>query len=144
MNVKERKKIKSNLYNIQVQAITKDCRNDFLSQKKYSDLKSIPAANGLVQELTEEDYPITPEYVNSFADSANYKKNLAQAISSPATGAYRDIRDLQEFASLDTAEQVKRVQEAQASLDKAKALINSTSAEKASQQSNNSEVDNGK
>lgn len=110
-------KKKSNLLDLQYSALVGDEKRDYLDSKKYFDIQTLPVENGYVEKLVEIENPITPEYVNSFADLANYKKNLSAAISGNSKGSYGDFTSLQDFASLDSSEQLTRIKESKEKLE---------------------------
>ncbi|UPW41102.1 hypothetical protein [Sigmofec virus UA08Rod_5530] len=72
------------------------------SLEEYVSLDEQVTDNGVDLVETTHKYEITPEYVNSFADSADYKQNPSQAILSghklPNLG---DIRQMQDVSNMD-------------------------------------------
>lgn len=109
---------------LQQNCFLRDCCPDVVNvqssscQKTYISLDEVVSDNGVELKETVQDYPYTPEYVNSFVDSADYHNDPIQAIASAQT-SYRsnlgDITDLQNVSSLDLAgvksiyEQLKKV-----------------------------------
>lgn len=72
--------------------------------KKYKELKVIETDDGIAEKLVEVDYPITPEYVASFEQSANYKNDVDGAIAGAVNGAnLGDITEYQKVLTMDTA-----------------------------------------
>lgn len=79
--------------------------------KKYYELREISTDNGIYEKLVEVDYPITPDYVKSFANSTDYRNDIESALNSPAPGAnLGDMTDLQAIACMDMSA-VKELQE---------------------------------
>lgn len=78
--------------------------------RTYFDLKDVVRSDGSRrEELIEREYPITPEYVTSFADGADYHKDPVGALNSaPVRKNLGDITALQEALGLDfeTARQI--------------------------------------
>lgn len=74
-----------------------------LDNSKYVSLDEVTTEKGIELRETVNDYPITPEYVDSFAESADYKSDVAGAI---AKGSSRpnlgDISSMQKVLSMDT------------------------------------------
>lgn len=68
----------------------------------FESLDEVVTDKGIELKRSVEPYPITPQYVSSFADSSDYRKDPLQAISS---GVNRqnlgDISDVQRVAALD-------------------------------------------
>jgi len=62
-------------------------------------------SDGIKEVYEKKEYPITPEYVSSFAVSTDYKKDnsLIRPVSelSPGLG---DVRDIQRMADVDSME----------------------------------------
>lgn len=76
------------------------------SNSKYYDLVEVQNEDGSrVEKLVEQDYPITPEYVKSFEQSADYRLDIDGAI---ANGHSRknlgDVTQMQNLCAMDTAE----------------------------------------
>lgn len=91
--------------------------------KRYVELQTVPCDNGELEEYVEVDYPITEESVNSYADSADYRKNpdvVANAIPRQNLG---DVSELQKILRNDMSamrdmlaqsqEVMKKLEEAQ-------------------------------
>lgn len=69
---------------------------------KYFELREIQTPEGFVEKLVEVDYPITPDYVKSFANSTDYRNDLERAINEPARGAnLGDLTGFQDITSMD-------------------------------------------
>lgn len=72
--------------------------------KQYIELQEETAQNGVVERYVAVDYPITPESVNSYADSADYRKNpdvIKNAVPRKNLG---DISEVQKVMSNDMTE----------------------------------------
>lgn len=102
-------RVQSNL--IQQNCFVRDCSQKSIlepvaSDKVFLSLDEKPSENGVSFELNEYPYPITPEYVSSFADSTDYRRDPANAV---ANGVKRpnlgDIRSIQDLSKLDTSVQ---------------------------------------
>lgn len=71
---------------------------------QYPELKREDTQFGFEEKVVVSDYPITPETVNSYAETADYRNNLQEALNSPSRGkGLGDIRDLQDLQNLDTS-----------------------------------------
>lgn len=85
---------------------------DSKATRKYLDLEEIARGDGFVGEvLVEHDYPITPDFVNSFVDTVDYKQDLAGALLDGARSGRRnlgDVRDMQACGAL-TPEEARRI-----------------------------------
>lgn len=97
-------KVNCNLMQAEIYArnsmLCKSCAN--YAKKQYVELQTRTTANGIVQERVHVDYPITPEYVKSFAQSADYHNDPAAAMAMPPRGKnLGDITGLQEVLSKD-------------------------------------------
>lgn len=80
--------------------IPKQVFEDF--KDKYLELRQIQTANGVVEEYIEVDYPITPDYVKSFANSTDYRNDIERALNEPARGVNMgDMTDLQDIVNMD-------------------------------------------
>lgn len=69
----------------------------------YVSLDSVTIPDGIKLVETENPYPITPEYVNSFVEGSDYRNDLVSALSSVSSSPnLGDIRCLQDASSMDT------------------------------------------
>lgn len=72
---------------------------------EYVELVRHMQSDGIKEVYEKKEYPITPEYVSSFAVSTDYKKDnsLIRPVSelSPGLG---DVRDIQRMADMDSME----------------------------------------
>lgn len=68
-----------------------DLRDDYLIDS-YVSLDSKVEDMGVVENFVVNPYPITPESVNSYADSADYRSDIVSAMNAPARG--RNIGDV--------------------------------------------------
>lgn len=72
------------------------------SVDKFVSLDEVVTDKGIELRETEHDYPITPEYVNSFAESASYKTDVVGAVAKAQPGKnLGDIRAMQDVSSMD-------------------------------------------
>lgn len=109
--------------------------------KQYNVLREVPYANGIREELVAVDYPITPESVNSYADSADYHTNpevIRQATPRQNLG---DITEVQQMLRNDMSQMQAMVASAQETLKKienyqAKTATKVVNNEKAGEENN--------
>lgn len=80
-----------------------DCQSNVKNVgKKYYELITKQMPNGMVQELVEVDYPITPASVKSYAASADYRNDINSALSSTPRGKnLGDLTKVQQVLSSD-------------------------------------------
>lgn len=72
------------------------------AKKTYTSLDEVTDVTGVKLVQTENDYPITPEYVDSFSESSDYRNDVVGAISSaPKRRNLGDITEFQNVASMD-------------------------------------------
>lgn len=72
------------------------------TQGKYFALERKNLPNGYVEELVEKDYPINPDSLYSYAESADYRNDPNQAIAqAPKRVNLGDVSGVQEFLSND-------------------------------------------
>ena len=117
--IKERYKMRMNLINAEIYANCPELVKGVSSPRspsRYDELKEVRDADGVHYQTVKEDYPITAEYVNSFADAANYKKDIVSAISSPSKKNLGDISSLQEVLQKDNSDIIKELDELKAKL----------------------------
>lgn len=78
--------------------------------KTYPELERVDSDFGFEEKVVERDYPITPESVSSYAETADYRNNLQQALNMPARGKnLGDVRDAQHLSDLDSSEISARI-----------------------------------
>lgn len=98
-------RVQSNLLqqNCFVRDVTR--RNDFVqssSPETFVSIDEVVTKDGVKLVEKEYPYPITPQYVNSFVDSSDYRKDPFSAINNGNNRVnLGDIRDLQDVASMD-------------------------------------------
>lgn len=81
---------------------------------QYPELERKDTDFGFEERVVIRDYPITPESVSSFAETADYKNNLVEALNAPSRGkGLGDIRDIQDLQNMDSFEIQKRITELQ-------------------------------
>lgn len=70
--------------------------------RKYTVVRQIREGSVLREEEVEFDYPITPEYVTSFVEGADYHYDVLGALSrSVPRQNLGDIRDMQKVGKMD-------------------------------------------
>lgn len=70
--------------------------------KVYNSLVEKPTKNGFEVKIEAFPYPITPQYVNSFVDSADYRRDPANAIANaPKRTNLGDVTELQSVVNMD-------------------------------------------
>lgn len=74
-------------------------------EKEYVELVKHLQPDGIKEVYERKEYPVTPEYVASFAVSTDYKKDpsVVRPISELPQGL-GDVTNLQRFSQMDTAE----------------------------------------
>lgn len=79
--------------------LTKNPNN---TQDKYFALERKNLPNGYVEEIVEKDYPINPDSLYSYAESADYRNDPNQAIAkAPKRVNLGDVSGVQEFLAND-------------------------------------------
>lgn len=69
----------------------------------YLSLDEVVTSKGVEIKESVNDYPITPQYVSSFLDSSDYRKDPFSAISNGVNKQnLGDISDVQKVVSMDT------------------------------------------
>lgn len=93
-------------------ARTAEDLNTMNENSKYYELRRTVVSDGIKEELIEVDYPITSDYVNSFSDSADYKKDIPGAIAGSDTSRKNlgDVVDMQRVLSMDSESAKKLAQ----------------------------------
>lgn len=93
--------IKQNCY-IKTATMSIDTHSPYV-QKKYYELQRKTVANGIIEELVEVDYPISPDTVKSYADSADYRRDPFGAVASATPRKnLGDITEAQKASQIDT------------------------------------------
>lgn len=71
--------------------------------KDYISLDEVTTPNGIELRESVNPYPITPQYVNSFVDSSDYRRDPFNAVANaPVRNNLGDIAEVQRVASMDT------------------------------------------
>lgn len=94
--------------------------------RKYVELQETTTQNGVIEDYVEMDYPVTAESVNSFADSADYRKNpevIKQAVPRQNLG---DIAEVQQLLRSDMSALREIAARSQEVLTKINELQNNT------------------
>ncbi|WGL31075.1 hypothetical protein [Dipodfec virus UOA04_Rod_707] len=109
------------------------------AQKTYETLDEVISDDGVKLVSRVVDYPITPEYVSSFADGCDYRLDPFAAANRPAVSKnLGDIRGTQELSNMDTEALLKYTQDLLTRVQAAQQ--NKIQVEN---QTNNTEVNNG-
>lgn len=116
MSSEKCKRLQSNL--LQQNVYIRDCSPvkevSVPAVSSYPELERKETQYGFEEKVVQRDYPITPEYVNSFAETADYKNNLSEAMNAPPRGkGLGDLRDVQELQNMDSVEISRRIAELQ-------------------------------
>lgn len=97
------KKIQSNVIAISDGIVVRpavDLRTKYLP-KKYIELRQKVVSNGIVEEIVEVDYPVTPESVKSFSESTDFKRDLNGNLKTGRANL-GDCTDLQSILNMDS------------------------------------------
>lgn len=95
------KKIRCNLLEAEVYIRYPVCIIDGKPVRRYCELQETPCKNGVIENYVQVDYPVTPESVNSYADSADYKKNPEVVTKAVPRQNLGDVTELQKVLSQD-------------------------------------------
>lgn len=91
--------IQANVYQLDT---CESCPVEVDSAMKYESLVRTQTDCGYEERVEEFDYPITPESVNSYLDSCDYKSDpLGNLARSSARQNLGDVSDIQNIASMD-------------------------------------------
>lgn len=80
------------------------------SPVEYDSLDRVPCEKsplGFEDKITKQSYPITPEYVASFSNSADYHSDVSAAMTASASSAGKnlgDVRAMQDVNSMDSSQ----------------------------------------
>lgn len=75
------------------------------SSEQYVSLDEVVTDTGVQLRETVVNYPITPQYVNSFVDSSDYRKDPFSSVVQSSKGSnLGDIRDIQNISSMDSSQ----------------------------------------
>lgn len=119
--MKKTKRVLSNL--IQQDVYVRDCRpaEDLASVRArncYYSLDEVVVPTGVELRETCHDYPITPESVDSYLESSDYRNDIQSAMSMPSRGCgLGDVSLMQEILAMDSADARRFVSELQTRLD---------------------------
>ncbi|QXN75166.1 hypothetical protein [Microvirus mar34] len=68
----------------------------------FESIDEVTTPHGIELHVSTHDYPITPEYVDSFAQSADYRTDVAGSIARSVPGKnLGDITEIQNVSSMD-------------------------------------------
>lgn len=105
---KDNKSIPVNLIqqNCFIRDVTRLSPNSYSSSPDtYLSLDEVATPTGIELRANVNDYPITPAYVRSFADSSDYRNDLASALSAKSSRPnLGDVSDIQKIASMDASQ----------------------------------------
>lgn len=91
--------------NVYVRDVTRKSDLKTPVTESYYSLEEVSDGNSVREELVEHPYHITPQYVNSFVESADYRRDPASAVlNAPKRQNLGDVRDVQKLGSLDMVE----------------------------------------
>lgn len=99
----EKKRVPMNLLQQNVfvlKTVSGSSENKSYLQETYVSQDEILESDGISIRRTVQEYPHTPESVNSYLGSVDYKNDIAAAVSSPAPG--RNIGDVAALQELFT------------------------------------------
>lgn len=99
--MKKNRRVKCNLLEAEVYVRYPVCLIDGKPVRKYCELQQQPCSNGVIEQYVEVDYPITPESVNSYADTADYKKNPDVITTAVPRQNLGDVSEIQKVLSND-------------------------------------------
>lgn len=109
---KQRIKLTTNLINAEIYANSPQLVSGVKGNRtpsKYREVVEVRDDNGMHFETVERDYPITADYVNSFADAANYKKDISSALNAPKKTNLGDISSVQEILQSDSRDILQQI-----------------------------------
>lgn len=107
-SVKVRTRIPKNAF--QVNRVYPKCET-------YFELQTKEAPNGLIQELVEVEYPITPESVKSFVEDTDYKKNPELLQANAGRKNLGDVTSMQDLQKMDMSAMRAEISALSAKLD---------------------------
>lgn len=90
-------------------------------QEEYAVLESKTVDNGVKEEISFRPYPITSEYVSSFASSCDVSRDIGCLSSNMKEGRTNlgDIRETQKFSKMDLSQIRALIEHLQSVADKA-------------------------
>lgn len=102
--------------------------------QKYYELVKKVTPYGEVEGVVEKDYPITQDYVASYASGVDYKRDLETAMSAPKKSAgLGDVTSIQELMAMDTSA-VRAMLDKVDSLKKAQSAASAAAAQEPKQE----------
>lgn len=122
-------RVQSNLLqqNCYVRDVTRavDLKSPAPAESSYLSLDEVVEDTGVKIIKTPVPYPITPDYVASFADSADYRRDPAGAIANGvAKPNLKDCTDFQSIMAMDSSAQLALYKQLQDKFSKAKVVSN--------------------
>lgn len=110
------------------------------SSTHFTSLDEVSTPNGVEIKITENEYPITPQYVNSFVDSADYRRDPLGAIANaPQRRNLGDVREIQDVSQMDTSELLALYNQLQARFGEAQKVSTTSTATPSSDSSGGNE-----
>lgn len=103
-------RVQSNL--LQQNCYVRDCspavdvRTVLQDEPSYVSLDEVSDDNGVHFEYNSYPYPVTPQYVNSFVESSDYRRDPVSAVVNGVKhNNLGDIRDFQNIVNMDSSVQ---------------------------------------
>lgn len=99
-----------NSHLLQQNCFIRDCVSSCSSEplekcSSYLSIDEVSTPKGVELRETVNPYPITPQYVNSFADSSDYRRDPVSAINNASKRInLGDITQIQDVASMDSSQ----------------------------------------
>lgn len=125
------KKVRLNLIQADVYARHPEMLKSFEhtpAPAKYYELEKKVMPYGEIESVVEKDYPITQDYVASYASGVDYKRDLETAMAAPKKGVgLADVTSIQELMAMDTAA-VRAMLDKVDTLKKAQSTVSSAPA----------------
>ncbi|WGL31082.1 hypothetical protein [Dipodfec virus UOA04_Rod_708] len=119
------KKVQSNLLkqNVYIRENIPEVSCCLDSVKKYYDIQRVtdPVKNVVEDKIIERDYPITPDYVNSFSD-CDYHNDVTGAMAYSANNPKQnlgDVTSLQDVANMDDTQRMAIIEKLLTDLNEA-------------------------
>lgn len=106
------------------------------SELFYDSINEVTDGMSLRHEVVQVPYEITPQYVNSFVDSADYRNNpVAAIVNAPHRTNLGDIREYQQINEMDDTQASKLYAQLKERFSKAQAQAQAQAQTQAQTQS---------
>lgn len=112
-------------------------------RKTYLELQKREENNSIIEELVEVDYPITPDYVKSFVEETDYKKNPDNLLTNAGKTNLGDVTELQRLQSMDMIALQDEIKALQVKINELSTAQNQTAPTASVSVQAQSEVNNG-